>query len=404
MPAATPRVPPPPESAVLPLLVVLAFACFVASLSLRIVDPVVPEIARDLLASPELIALLATAVAVPYALSQPVLGPLGDTIGKARVMKVCLAVLCGSLMVCALAPSVEILFAARIVSGLAGGGLIPVALAVVGDRFPMDQRQVALSRVLAAMILALLVGATGSGLIADAFGWRVVMGVSAAMTAVSLLLTLVYLQPRGTAPAGSFNIGRILIGYQAVFANPRARVCFTAVFVEGLLIFGFMPYVAILLEAREAGGVREAGFIIAGMGVGGLIYAATVKSLLQRLGDMFSLMRLGGMLAGTGFVGVALSAPWWPAALAFVLIGFGFFSVHNSLQTQATELAPDHRGSAVSLHAFFFFLGQAAGVPLYRLLLGSLGATTTLLMAALVLSGLSLVLATLLSRPLPQTA
>jgi predicted MFS family arabinose efflux permease len=376
----------------------------VASLSLRIVDPVVPEIARDLLVSPELIALLATAVAVPYALSQPVLGPLGDTVGKARVMKVCLAVLLVSLLVCALAPTVEVLFAARIVSGLAGGGLIPVALAVVGDRFPMDQRQVALSRVLAAMIVALLVGATGSGLIAEAFGWRVVMGLSAALTGISLLLTLIYLQPRGMAPAGRFNLGRILTGYRAVFANPRASICFSAVFIEGVLIFGFMPYVAILLEAREAGGVREAGFIIAGMGVGGLIYAASVKFLLGRLGGMFNLMRLGGVLVGTGFVGVALAGPWWSAALAFVLIGFGFFSVHNSLQTQATELAPGHRGSAVSLHAFFFFLGQAAGVPLYAVLLERVGARGSLLMAALVLGGLSFVLATLLSRPRPQSA
>lgn len=385
----------------MPLLVVLAFACFVASLSLRVVDPIVPEIARDLLAAPELIALLATAVAVPYALGQPVLGPLGDTVGKARVMKVCLALLALSLLACALAPTVEILFAARIVSGLAGGGLIPVALAVVGDRFPMAERQVALSRVLAAMIVALLVGATASGLIADAIGWRAVMGLASLLTGLALLLTLVYLPPRpGRAPE-RFSLERILVGYRSVFANPRAKVCFTAVFVEGMLIFGFMPYIAILLEAREAGGIREAGFVIAGMGVGGLLYTASVKPLLARLGDMFQLMRLGGLLVAAGFLGLAAAGPWWPAALAFVLVGFGFFSVHNSLQTQATELAPGHRGSAVSLHAFFFFLGHAAGVPLCGLALTHVGATPSLVTAALLLGGLAFVLARLLARPLP---
>ncbi|MCC5862716.1 MAG: MFS transporter [Gammaproteobacteria bacterium] len=388
----------------MPLLVVLALACFVASLSLRVVDPMVPGIARDLAAAPELIALLASAVAFPYALSQPILGPLGDSVGKARVMKVCLVVLTLSLLVCALAPTVEILFAARIVSGVAGGGLIPVALAVVGDRFPMETRQVALSRVLAAMIVALLLGAVASGVIADAFGWRVVMGLATLLSAVSLVLTLRYLQARATSPGGRFNVDSILTGYRAVFSNPRARICFSAVFVEGLLIFGFMPYVAIVLEDRSAGGIREAGFIIAGMGAGGLLYAGIVKRLLARLGGMFNLMRLGGLLAATGFLTVALAGPWWPAALGFVLIGFGFFSVHNSLQTQATELAPDHRGSAVSLHAFFFFMGQAVGVPIYGLLLGWIGVPTSLMSAGLILGGGGFLLAALLSRPLPDAS
>ena len=48
-----------------------------------------------------------------------------------------------------------------------------------------------------------------------------------------------------------------------------------------------------------------------------------------------------------------------PAAL---LIGFGFNSIHSTLQTKATELAPKARGTAVSLFAFFFFLGQSLGV------------------------------------------
>lgn len=386
----------------MPLLVVLALACFVASLSLRVVDPMVPGIARDLAASPELIALLATAVAFPYALSQPILGPLGDSVGKARVMKACLAVLTVSLLVCALAPNVEVLFAARIVSGIAGGGLIPVALAVVGDRFPMETRQVALSRVLAAMIVALLLGAVTAGVIADAYGWRTVMALATVLSAVSLTMTLRYLQPRARAPAGRFSLGSIMTGYRTVFANPRARICFSAVFIEGLLIFGFMPFVAIVLEARSAGGIREAGFIIAGMGVGGLIYAGIVKRLLARLGGMFNLMRLGGMMTATGFVTVAFSGPWWPAAIGFVFIGFGFFSVHNSLQTQATELAPGHRGSAVSLHAFFFFMGQAVGVPIYGAMLGVTGVPVSLVAAAMILGAGGFLLAALLSRPLPE--
>lgn len=377
----------------MPLLLILSCICFVASLSIRIVDPAIPQIARDFSTSPEIIALLATAVALPYAFSQPVLGPLGDSMGKARVIKVCLAVLLGSLIVSALAPTVEILFASRVVSGLAGGGLVPVALAVVGDRFPIAERQVALSRVLAAMLTALLVGSIASGLIADAVGWRVVLGLAALVTALALAIAMTQLLPRSENHAESFRMSDIISGYGQVFGNPRAKICFVAVFIEGVIIFGFLPYIAILLEARDAGGIREAGFILGGMGVGGLIYAATVRGLLRRLGDMFTLIRVGGVLVGLGFLGMAAAAPWGLQALAFVLIGFGFYSIHSSLQTQATELAPDNRGAAVSLHAFFFFLGHAAGPPLYALAIGVAGSTTTLLAAAAITPCLALLLA-----------
>lgn len=382
----------------MPLLLILSCICFVASLSIRIVDPVIPQIARDFATSPEIIALLATAVALPYAFSQPVLGPLGDSMGKVRVIKVCLAVLLGSLIVSALAPNVEILFASRVVSGLAGGGLIPVALAVVGDRFSIEERQVALSRVLAAMLTALLVGSIASGLIADAVGWRVVLGLAALVTALALAIAMTQLKPRSERRAQSFRVADIMSGYAQVFANPRAKICFIAVFIEGVIIFGFLPYIAILLEARAAGGVREAGFVLAGMGVGGLIYAATVRGLLQHLGDMFNLMRVGGVLVGLGFLGVAAAEPWSLQALAFVLIGFGFYGIHSSLQTQATELAPGNRGAAVSLHAFFFFLGHAAGPPLYALALGTVGSLSTLLAVAVMTPCLALLLAATLGQ------
>lgn len=381
-----------------PVLGILACVCFVASLSIRIVDPIVPGIARDLSVSPETIALLATAFALPYALGQPLLGPLADAIGKVFVVKVCLAVMSLSLLVSALAPSAEILFGARIVSGLAGGGIIPVALALVGDRVALEQRQVALSRLLTATVLAVIFGATLSGLLADALGWRAVFGLATIVTALALAVFTLRMAPASNVTRPPFRLGGMLTGYREVFANPRARICFTAVFVEGALIFGYLPYIAIVLEQRGAGGLREAGFVLAGFGLGGLLYTSGVNMLLRRTGDMFGLMRLGGVAIGLGFLGIALVGAWWVDALAFVLIGFGFFAIHNSLQTQATELAPAHRGAAVSLHAFFFFLGHAAGAPLYALALGSAGSVATLATVAVTSTILSFMLARLLAR------
>lgn len=366
------------------LLPILAASCFVSSMSMRLVDPVVPDIARDLGVDAASVALLATAFTFPYALGQPILGALGDTLGKARIIKISLALLALCLAACALAPSLDALYLARIVGGAAGGGIIPLAFALVGDRFDFAERQIALSRVLTAIIAGQMTGSIGSGLIASYFGWRAAMVSGTALALIALMLTLWQLQPRAHADRPPFKLARMFDGYGQVFRNPKTIVCFTAVFLEGIVVFGLFPYIAVMLEKRGAGGLKEAGFVLAGFALGGLMYTALVRVMLTKLG-IYNLIRAGAALAGFGFA--ALSQEWsWPIDMAiFAAIGAGFYMIHNSLQTEATELAPDNRASAVAAHAFFFFLGQAAGPLIYGIGLDRIGTETTLIAAAIVM-------------------
>ncbi len=367
------------------LLPILAASCFVSSMAMRLIDPVVPEIARDLTVDAASVALLATAFTFPYALGQPILGALGDTLGKARIIKISLAVLAACLAATALAPSLDALFVARIVGGAAGGGIIPLAFALVGDRFSFEMRQVALSRVLTAVIAGQMTGSIGSGLLASYFGWRAAVACGAGLAVIALILTVWQLQPRSNVERLPFQPSRMFDGYRQVFANPRTIVCFTAVFIEGIVVFGLFPYIAVMLEKRGAGGLKEAGFVLSGFAIGGLVYTALVRVLLSKLG-LYNVIRAGAGLSGLGFI--ALSPEWsWPAEMAiFVAIGAGFYMIHNSLQTQATELAPDARASAVAAHAFFFFLGQAAGPLVYAIGLERAGAVATLVVAGLVMA------------------
>jgi predicted MFS family arabinose efflux permease len=376
----------------MPLLVALSICCFAAALIIRLVDPLVPEIARGLATRPETIALLASAFSFPYALGQPVLGPLGDAIGKARIIQGCLIVLVAGLILSAIAPTPETLFAARIMSGLAAGGTVPVSLAMVGDRFDLEQRQVALSRLLMAMLSGQLLGALGAGVIGSLLGWRAVMWIGAAIVAAAAVIAHLYLTPRVAVTRKPFSLTSIRDGYRLVFTNPRAKVCYAAVFIGGACMFGILPHVATLLESRNAGSIREAGFVIAGMALGGVVYTIAVKSILRVLGGQMNMIRAGGMIAGVGLAIAALHLSWPQEMLAFAVIGVGFYMVHNSLQTQATELAPTARGAAVSLHAFSFFMGQAAGAVLYTWGFASVGSQATLMIAAasMVVMGLAL--------------
>lgn len=379
------------------LLPILATSCFVSSMSMRLIDPVVPDVARDLAVSAATAAMLASAFAFPYALGQPVLGALGDAIGKARVIKTTLAILTVCLALAAIAPDIETLYAARVIGGAVGGGVIPLAFALVGDRFAFADRQLALSKLLTAVLAGQLTGSVGSGLIASVAGWRISMAAGAVLALAALMVTLTQLRPAVGAARKPFNVATIRGGYAQVFANPRARICFSAVFVEGIVIFGLFPYLALLLEERGAGGLKEAGFVLAGFGIGGIIYTVLVPMMLAALGSM-NLMRAGAAIAGAALTMLPFAGVWPLEAAVFVVIGVGFYMIHNSLQTEATELAPLSRGSAVSAHAFFFFLGQAAGPLLYRLAFDHVGTEGALVIGGAIMAATGFATAYALSR------
>lgn len=362
------------------VLAILATSCFVSSMSMRIIDPVVPDISRDLGVDPASVAMLASFYAFPYALAQPVLGAFGDAFGKARIIKIALAVLALCLAASAIAPTLATLSLARLIGGAAAGGIIPLAFAIVGDRFPMSERQLALSRVLTAIIAGQLTGSIGSGFVASFFGWRIATVAATAFALVAFIVTLWQLHPTPGVQREKPSLGEFLHGYRIVFANPRSIVCFSAVFIEGIVIFGLFPYVAVLLEQRGAGGLREAGLVLAGFGLGGFIYTALVRLMLSHLG-FYKVIMAGGLVSGLGLALLSFGATWPVEMATFVVVGTGFYMIHNSLQTQATELAPHNRGSAVAMHSFFMFLGQAFGPIVYGIGLASAGTSLTLLLA-----------------------
>jgi predicted MFS family arabinose efflux permease len=377
------------------LILILAAGGFASSFSSRALEPLVGVVARDLATSVETIALLSAAFALPYAFIQPVLGPVGDALGKERVMKACLSILALSLAASAAAPNAGSLFVLRVVSGAAAGGVIPLALALLGDRVPMAERQVAISRFVVAIITSQLAGASLAGFLAAGIGWRGVVGLSSGLTLAALAATLVGF--RGRAQAGAFDLGVAIERYRGIAANPRARALFLFVFCEAIAVFGVFPYIAPLLEARGGGGPAEAGLALAGFAIGGLAYSALVAWMLRRLG-LRRMLAGGGILGAAALTTVGLAGHWTSDAAAMVILGFGYYLLHNSFQTQVTEVAPQARASAVALHAFSFFLGQSIGVVAMGLGLRMLGQLPSLLLAAALILAVGLMASRVIGR------
>jgi predicted MFS family arabinose efflux permease len=379
------------------MIAILAVCGFASTFALRFIDPMIGVISRDLASDPHTIALLSTAFALPYAFIQPVLGPIGDAVGKERIVQVCLVIMTLTLAGAVVTGSVEMMFVLRVISGAAAGGVIPLALATIGDRVPMAERQVAISRFLLFVISGQLIGGSLSGILSTWIGWR---GVFALACAISIAATVAVLVGFGWTreAAGRFQPSVAVLRYARIVSLPRARALFAFVFVEGALIFGIQPYIAPMLEQRGAGGAAQAGLIIACFATGGILYTLTVRSLLRVLGLRLMLV-IAGVICGLGFLAMASGGPWGLDAVAMLGMGIGFYMLHNSFQTQVTEVAVDARASAVSLHAFSYFVGQAIGPVLFGLGLSTFGQGGAATVAGVGILVLGLLAARVIGQP-----
>ncbi len=312
------------------VLNLMAFVIFATTLFMRSVDPVIPQIASGLNVTPTTAALLSTGFTLPYALVQPVLGALADMFSKTRLIAVCMLVVGIATIACGLATNFEMLMILRVIAGIAAGGVFPIALAVAGDRVPVQQRQVAIGRLLFAAMSGNLLGASGAGVIGDVVGWRGVFFVTGVIDLVALAVALPGFRSMNESP-GRFDLSTFVPNYRAVFSNPLAKYCFGAVFIEALFLFGVFPYMAVLL--RDVGETRAsiAGVVIAGFGIGGVIYTFMVAWLVAHISER-RLMATGGMVMGACLLVIALRMPWPVEFVNFMLMGFGFYLLHGCIQ------------------------------------------------------------------------
>lgn len=370
---------------------------FASSLFMRSTDPIIPQIALGLNVEPTTAALLSTFFSLPYALIQPVLGALADMFSKSRLMLLCLLILAAATLVCALATSFEVLMGARMVAGLAAGGVVPISFALIGDKVPIAERQVAMGRLLFAIMTGNLLGATCAGVVGDLVGWRGVFFVLSGFGTLVFLIAVPGFRQVKEA-TGRFDLSTLGPNYRAIFSNPLAKICFGAVFFEAVFMYGVFPHMATLLH--QAGETRAsiAGVVIAGFGIGGALYGVLVSRLLRVLGET-GMMRIGGTVMGLCLVVIAMRVSWPVEFVNFFALGLGFYMLHAVIQIYASELAPAARGSAIALHSFFFFLGQAAGPIIYGVGLQTVGIAPILLVGAVVLTIVGFVCAAWLRRP-----
>jgi predicted MFS family arabinose efflux permease len=397
-----PAPPGPLPSGNLAILPLLAAAAFATGCGMRLLDPLLPLVARDLHSSVAEVAVLITAFALPYGFCQVLLGPLGDRFGKLRVLTIGLVTYGLAMAACAMAGSLGQMIALRATTGAAGGAIIPLALAWIGDNVPYQERQATISRFMTGMVMAQLLTGPVSGSIGQAFGWRSVFLVTATvalLTAVAIAGTLGTRLWRGQpAKAGRFGFTR----YAELLRRRPARLLLLTAFLDGLLLFGgAFPFIGSYLIQDFHLEPWQAGLVVAGFGLGALAYTRTARRLLDWLGEM-RLMLAGGLLLSVALAALALAPVWPMVAVLQALIGLFFFGFHGVLQARSTEALPEARATAVSAFAMALFLGQGIGSIGFGVLLRHGGYSAGFLTAAILMAVLTLWARRVL--PLPAAA
>jgi predicted MFS family arabinose efflux permease len=272
------------------------------------------------------------------------------------------------------AGSLATLGAARLVAGATAAAIVPLSMAFIGDHVPYDQRQTVLARFLTGTIMGIVSGQIVGGVLGDLVGWRSVFFLlGGVFLLVGGLLMVELRSGRVPQPILSDAIGpaAVVEAYVLLLRRPWARVILVIVFVEGFLFYGGFTFIGAYLRHRFELDYAVVGLFLGSMGLGGLLYTLCVRRLVRLLGES-GLALVGGATITLAYLAVALGG-LWVMAPAIMLLGLGIQMLHNTLQTNATQMAPAARGMAVSTFANALFLGQAGGVWLCGILVDRVG-------------------------------
>ncbi|WP_203335975.1 multidrug effflux MFS transporter [Nocardioides limicola] len=383
-------------------MVVLGCLIALGPLTIDMYLPAFPRIARDFDASSSAVQLTLTGMLAGLAVGQLVIGPLSDAFGRLRPLLVGLAVHAVASIACAIAPTIEVLAAFRVVQGFAGAAVSVTAMAMVRDRFS----GIAMARLMARLILVIglapIIAPSLGGVLLTWFDWPVIFLVLAAV-ALLLIVVAVTGMEESLPPARRRQARPVAIAaaYRMLLREPQFVALAT---IGGAMMATLFAYVAgASFVLQEGFGVSERTFaLIFGANAAGFVVGSQINPILLRRFRMVDVLTGGILAALTGGVALTVSAATGFGGLAGVLLplaivmGAAGFSMPNT-PALALDAHGGEAGTAAAVLGFFQFGIGALVAPL----VGAFGTGNALPMGVvmMVMAGLAAVLAFTVVRP-----
>lgn len=334
-----------------PPIRLLQTTAFVSTFDRFAMPPMLVAIAHDLEVPLGQVVHAAGAYFLAYGLMQPVWGIVSDRLGRVTTMRLTLFLACLSTIASAFTSTPLALGIARALAGGFMAAAYPATLVYLGDTVPAARRQPEITRLMVGVAMGTALASLGAGALAQLLTWRVAFVLSG-LAALVLVVALRNL-PEPTHPPRAHLLSPLV----DVVRSRTAVLVLALAFAEGVVLLGVLTLLPSAVQTTGSG-ATVAGAVTGVFGVA-VLFSAPVLGRLSRTRHPSRLIALGASSALLACTLLAISRTATVAILVAVLIGLAWTSMHSSLQTWATEVAPDARAAVVSLFAGSLFAGSA---------------------------------------------
>ena len=347
------------------MLAVLTAAAFVIFAQAFMVAPILPALARAFATTPAVAGLAVPAYLIPYGAMTLVWGPVSDRLGRRPVILASLAAFSALTGLTALAPTAGVFLGMRLVTALGASGVVPIALALIGDQVPYARRGRALGWIFGGMAGGMAFGAACGALAEPLLGWRGLFLAAAAagliLLAAALILRALPATPRPAAPT---PLRRVAAGFAGLLRTGRARRTYTYILINAVVQSGIYTWLGLFVHQRFGLGELGIGLTLLGYGIPGFLLGPLIGRAADRWGRA-RIIPAGVMLTAACALALAAPLPRAGVQAAIVLLSLGYDMTQPPLAGIVTDL-PGHRGQAMGLNVCTLFTGFGLGALLFQ--------------------------------------
>lgn len=343
------------------ILLILGLAGFVVMADNWVVSPILPSISQNLGVSAASAAIIITAYMLPFGLFQLIFGYLADRFGKRQVITFAMIFFTVSTGLCSIAAGLTDLTVFRALTGVFAASVMPISLALIGDVFPMNERQTAIGTFMGISFLGQGLSMAIGGSIAYFLNWRGVFAIYAAIAVVSTVLLLTIGK---SIPSTKNKNGKVFAPYINLLKNPSSLKIYLMVLFEGIFLIGSFSFLGSFIKNVYNFNNFIIGAIMTAFGIMAVIGGRVSGNIAAKAGRKKTI--LIGLLCAVlaNLIYLTLGNYLIILIIGVGLMGLGFMLAHSTFLTIATEFAQKSRGVAMSLVAFFFMGGGGLGTAI----------------------------------------
>lgn len=329
------------------------------------VAPLIPRLSARFGTDEQTLGLVVPAYLIPYGLATLFYGLLSDRIGRRRIMFASLAAFTALTALTATAANTSQLILWRFLTGLGASGVVPLALALIGEVFPYEKRGRPLGWLFGAMAGGMAFGSTVGVVLEPFIGWQMLFIGTAAAGALVLLLLHPHrsvLDSR-TAPLKA-SFPQVLRGYADLLSTARATRTYSYVFLNGVFHSGVYTWLGLYLARRYQLGEIGIGLALLGYGIPGFLLGPAIGRLADRWGRSW-LIPLGLAVSAVAAATLVPSVPLILTVVAITVLSLGYDMTQPLLAGIVTHLGGKRPGQTMGLNVFALFCGFGVGSLLF---------------------------------------